>query len=133
MKGNSLIIIIEDEADTAEMFAEMMRLGGYNVQKVFGGTAAIDLLSHLRPDVVLLDLMMPDVSGLEVLKYMRREPGLENIPVIIVSARGMPDDIRLGMDAGATSYLTKPVGFAELRQAVEQALNSTRTGDASIG
>jgi len=71
-------------------------------------------------------VMMPDVSGLEVLKYIRREPELKNIPVIVVSAKSMPSDIRIGMEAGASMYLTKPVGYLDLKQAVEQV-----TGDNS--
>ena len=64
--------------------------------------------------------MMPDSSGLEVLRYMHREPELTSIPVIVVSAKSMPGDIKVGLDAGASIYLTKPVGFLDLKQAVEQ-------------
>jgi CheY-like chemotaxis protein len=67
--------------------------------------------------------MMPDISGLEVLRYMRREPDLYSIPVIIVSAKSMPGDIKIGLEAGASMYLTKPVGFLDLKQAVEQVLH----------
>jgi CheY-like chemotaxis protein len=117
------IVIVEDEPDTAEMFAEMMRLLGYQVYKSFGGIRAIDLIAEKRPLVVVLDLMMPDLSGLEVLRFMRRDPRLANIPVVIVSAKSLPSDIRRGLDAGASFYLTKPVAFADLRLAIESAVN----------
>lgn len=117
------IIIVEDEPDTAEMFAEMMRLSGYQVIKSFGSTAAMGLIIKEEPDAVVLDVMMPDVSGLEVLLFIRRDPALANIPVIVVSAKSLPSDIRTGLDAGATVYLTKPVAFMELRKAVEKAVN----------
>jgi CheY-like chemotaxis protein len=78
------------------------------------------------PDVVILDVMMPDISGLEVLRYMRREPGLAEIPVIVVSAKSMPGDIKTGLDAGASLYLTKPVGFLDLKQAVDRVMQGAQ-------
>lgn len=116
------VIVIEDEPEAAELFSEMMRVSGFRVVKLSTSTPAIETIRKEKPDVVILDVMMPDVSGLEVLRYMRREPALKNIPVVIVSAKGMPADIRTAMDAGASLYLTKPVGFLELKQAVEDAL-----------
>ena len=118
------IIIVEDEPDTAEMFAEMMRLSGYQVVKSYGSTSAMGLINKEKPDAVVLDVMMPDVSGLEVLQFMRRDPALSDIPVIVVSAKSLPSDIRSGLDAGATVYLTKPVAFMDLRRAVEKALSN---------
>jgi two-component system, OmpR family, phosphate regulon response regulator PhoB len=116
------VIVVEDEADAAEMFAEMMRVNGFRVVKSFSSGPAINMIANEMPDVVILDVMMPDISGLEVLKYMRREPQLAKIPVIVISAKSMPSDIRTGMDAGASVYLTKPVGFLELKQAVDKVL-----------
>ncbi len=122
MSQMKTVVVVEDEPDTAEMFAEMVRLVGCEVVKSYGGVRAIDLIAEKKPAVVLLDLMMPDLSGLEVLRYMRRDPRLENIPVIIVSAKGLPSDIKSGLDAGANFYLTKPVAFADLKRAIEAAL-----------
>ncbi|MBI5946370.1 MAG: response regulator [Chloroflexi bacterium] len=116
------VMIIEDEPDAAELFAEMMRINGYRVIKVVSNAPSMSMLSKEKPDVVLLDIMMPDVSGLDILGYMRREADLVNIPVIVVSAKSMPGDIKVGLEAGASIYLTKPVGFLDLKQAVEQVL-----------
>ena len=116
------IIIVEDEPDTAEMFAEMMRLSGYYVLKSYGGTPAIGLIAREIPDAVVLDVMMPDLSGLEVLRFLRRDPRLEHIPVIVVSAKSLPSDIKNGLDAGANVYLTKPVAFQDLNDAVRQVI-----------
>ena len=117
------VMIIEDEPDAAEMFAEMMRVSGFRVLKMFSSTPAIPMLTQAKPDVVILDVMMPDISGLEVLRYMRGEPGLSGIPVIVVSAKSMPGDIKTGLEAGASLYLTKPVGFLDLKQAVDHVLH----------
>ena len=114
------VMIIEDEPDAAEMFAEMMRVNGFRVLKMFASTPSIPLFLQEKPDLVILDVMMPDISGLEVLRYMRREPELTSIPVIVVSAKSMPSDVKVGIDAGASIYLNKPVGFLDLKQAVEQ-------------
>ena len=119
------IVIVEDEPDTAEMFAEMMRLNGFIVKKVYGGTPAIALISHEIPDAVVLDVMMPDLSGLEVLRYLRRDPRLENIPVIVVSAKSLPSDIKDGLEAGAKKYLTKPVAFQDLNAAVQEVITDS--------
>jgi DNA-binding response OmpR family regulator len=116
------IVVVEDEPDTAEMFAEMMRLLDYQVFQSHSGVRAIDLIADRKPAVVLLDVMMPDLSGLEVLHFMRRDPRLAGIPVIIVSAKGLPSDIKKGLDAGASLYLTKPVSFIDLRTAVEEVI-----------
>jgi two-component system alkaline phosphatase synthesis response regulator PhoP len=102
------------------MFAEMMRVSGFRVVKSYSSGPAINMMSSEMPDVVILDVMMPDVSGLEVLRFMRQEPKLAKIPVIVVSATSMPSDIKTGLDAGASMYLTKPVGFLELKEAVDK-------------
>ena len=120
------IMIAEDEPDTAEMFAEMIRLSGYRVIKSYGGSAALGLLERETPDALVLDLMMPDISGIEVLRFVRREPRLENMPVIVVTAKSLPSDIKDGLDAGASIYLTKPVAFLDLIKAIEKSLDPTK-------
>lgn len=119
------IVIVEDEPDTAEMFAEMMRLSGYQVFKSYSGTRAVALIAEKMPSAVILDVMMPDLSGIDVLHLLRRDPHLKDIPVIIVSAKGLPSDIKGALDAGAAFYLTKPVAFQDLRKTVEKAILSS--------
>lgn len=119
------IIIIEDEPDTAEMYAEMMRISGYEVVKYYGGLSAVANLAGENPDAVVLDLMMPDLSGLEVLDYIKQQSDLSDIPVIIVSAKTMPEDVEVGLKAGAAAYLTKPVSFADMRIAIENAVSNS--------
>ena len=117
------VMIIEDEPDAAELFAEMMRLNGYRVLKSYSGSPAMALIAQQRPDVIILDLMMPEVSGLDVLRMLRRDPSLASIPVVIVSAKATADDIRIGMEAGASIYLTKPVAYIDLKNAVDSLAN----------
>jgi len=118
------VLIVEDEADAADLFAEMMRVSGFRVLKTSSSAPALSMMTAEKPDIVLLDIMMPDISGLDILRQMRADPELTNIPVVVVSAKSMPADIKNGMEAGASTYLTKPVGFLELKEAVERALGS---------
>lgn len=118
------VVIVEDEPDTAEMFIEMMRLAGYQVYNSYAGAPAIALIANKKPDAVILDIMMPDLSGLEVMKFMQRDPSLAEIPVVVVSAKTLPTDIQAGLRAGAVNYLTKPVTFSDLKQAILDAIQS---------
>ncbi len=113
------VMIIEDEPDAAELFAEMMRLNGYRVLKTYSGTPAMALLAEEKPDLIILDIVMPDVSGIEVLHYVRAHAELASTPVVVVSARATPSDITAGIQAGASVYLTKPVGYTDLKDAVD--------------
>ena len=126
------IVIVEDEPDTAEMFAEMMRLSGYQVIKSYGGEAAVELISKEKPDAVVLDVMMPDLSGLDVLRILRKDLAMSSIPVIVVSAKSLTSEIKQGLEAGASVYLTKPVAFMDLKAAVENSLRTAEQKTASL-
>ncbi len=119
------VMVVEDEPDAADLFAEMMRLNGYRVIKTYAGAPAIGLMREQKPDAIILDIMMPDISGLEILRRMRSEPELASIPVVVVSAKATPADIQSGLDAGATIYLTKPVSYVNLKNAVDGLLQVT--------
>jgi len=121
------VLIIEDEEDAAELFAEMMRVSGFRVLKTSTSTPALSMMTAEKPDMDILDIMMPEISGLDILRQMRSDPALANIPVVVVSATTMPADIKSGMDAGASTYLTKPVGFQELKEAVVRVLGGQST------
>ena len=116
------IIIVEDQPDVADLLEEILSVDGYQVVKIHSSGGALSVIRTENPDVVLLDIMMPDVSGLDVLRFMRREPQLQQIPVVIVSAKTLSSDIRTGLDAGATAYLTKPVDVNKLRETVAEVI-----------
>ena len=118
------IIIVEDQPDVADLLEEMLTIDPYEVIKIHSSGGALSLIRAEKPDAVLLDIMMPDVSGLEVLRFLRREPGLRQIPVVIVSARTLPEDIHTGLEAGATAYLTKPVDVNLLRETVARVIQA---------
>ena len=120
--GQKIVMIIEDEPDAAELFAEMMRLNGFRVIKTYSSLPAMGLIVQEKPDLILLDIMMPEISGLDILRSMRSNPDLAMIPVVVISARATPTDIKNGLDAGASIYLTKPVSYMDLKNAVDGLL-----------
>jgi len=118
------IVIVEDDPDTAEMFAEMIRLMGHSVFQVYRGAQAIGLIAEEKPSAVILDWKMSDISGLEVMQHIRRDAKLVKIPIIMVSAKNLPSDIELALNSGASIYLTKPVGYKDLENAIKKVLET---------
>lgn len=120
-----LVAVVDDEPDTNEMIAEMIRLSGHEVLRCLDGRSAVKLISKEIPDLVVLDVMMPDLSGMDVLRFMRSDPRLKHIPVLLLSARSRPEDIQEGMRAGAALYLTKPVTFGEVKSALQSLIEAS--------
>ena len=128
MHGKNIeVVIVEDDNDTAEMLAEMARVGGYRVYLYHGARTALTALQRFTPDVIVLDIMMPEISGLEALQRIRASDRLHGIPVILLSAKSTPLEIQEGLEAGANLYLTKPIRFDELSQAIEEVLTTTKS------
>lgn len=119
------ILIVDDEATTAEMFSLMLENEGYQTAVVHGTGTAIRAIQQHRPSLVLVDVMMPGLSGLELCRFIRREPDLRDLPVIIASAMSQPEDVQAGLEAGANVYLMKPISKADLLEGLETALQST--------
>jgi CheY-like chemotaxis protein len=86
------------------------------------GMSGIELARTSRPEVILMDINLPDISGIEALTILRRDPATARIPVVAISANAMPRDIEMGMKTGFFSYLTKPIKVTELMDAVHAAL-----------
>jgi CheY-like chemotaxis protein len=99
-------------------------MNGYEIIKAYSGGSAISLIAKEKPTAVVLDVMMPDISGIEVLKFVRNYPELAHTPVVVVSAKTLPSDIQKGFEAGASLYLTKPVAYLELCQAMENVIQT---------
>jgi CheY-like chemotaxis protein len=116
------ILVVEDEEDTAELLSEMLKVSGFQVVSSAQSQKAIELIQAKPPNGIVLDIMLADVSGLEVLRFVRQDPELSQIPVIVVSAKALPSDIKTGMEAGATAYLTKPVSYLDLKRSIDKAL-----------
>ena len=115
--AQSCVLIVEDDADLREMMAQLLSLEGYDAHAVANGREALDYLhSALRPEVILLDLMMPVMDGWEFRRQQRRDPALAGVPVIVLSAL----DPARGADIGAIEFLKKPLDFDRLLELVRQ-------------
>lgn len=108
------ILVVEDERDIAALVAYHLTKEGYRVRTAEGGQEAIEAAATERPDLMVLDLMLPGYSGYDVLAEMRRQPSLSDVPVIILTARREEADRVRGLELGADDYLTKPFSPREL-------------------
>jgi DNA-binding response OmpR family regulator len=122
------ILIVEDEPDTAEMLGEMLRLSGYDTLFAYDGRTALEMLRSSRPEAIILDVLLPGLTGLEVLRSIRNHATLETTPVVLVSGNSHPRDIQAGLMAGASLYLTKPLDFWELKEGLERLMRDRTTG-----
>ena len=117
------VVYIEDKPEMIDLIKLILGKKGYDVTGVMGGREGLDAIERLRPDLVLLDLMMPDMDGWEVFRMMKANPTMEAIPVIILTARAQSIDKVLGLHiAKVDDYITKPFGPAELVSSIEKVL-----------
>lgn len=116
------ILLIEDDADVRENTAEILELAHYRVLRAANGRHGVDLARKEMPDLVLCDIMMPELDGYGVLHLLGRSPETAEIPFIFLSAKAERSDVRRGMELGADDYLTKPFEESELLNAIEGRL-----------
>ena len=116
------ILLIEDDADMRDNTAEILELASYRVLKAENGRRGVDVARKEKPDLVLCDIMMPELDGFSVLHMLGRDPATAEIPFIFLSAKAERGDVRKGMELGADDYLTKPFEESELLNAIEGRL-----------
>ena len=120
------VLVVDDEPDLIELCRMSFETAGHRVTVAAGGDEAIAALVDGRPDVVLLDFMMPGVDGLTVLERMRRDADPRSgVPVVMLSAKGRPEDALRGLAAGATAYVTKPFGIDALEELLTAVVSET--------
>ena len=116
------ILLAEDEQQIGDMVTFKLTNSGHRVVRVGDGEAALAAAERDRPDVIILDVMMPLVDGFAVLGRLKSNPELRAIPVIMLTARGQERDVLSGLQAGATDYIVKPFSLKELIARVDVAL-----------
>ena len=121
------ILIVEDERDMADLVAARLRKEGYQVDAAYDGAAGLDALRAQPPDLVLLDIMMPVLSGTDVLAEVRRDARTASVPVIMMTARGQEADVVAGLRQGADDYVVKPFRMAVLIARVAAVLRRAAT------
>ena len=119
---NNKILIVEDEKDIRDLIIYALEAKGYETISADDGEKALKMLKENKPDLVILDWMLPSVSGLEICRNIRRDKNIKNIPIIMLTAKITEDDKILGLDSGADDYVTKPFSTAELSSRVKAIL-----------
>jgi two-component system phosphate regulon response regulator PhoB len=116
------VLIADDEAHVVELVRVTLEDERVRVVEASDGATALELAAELEPELIFLDVNLPDVSGLEVCRRLRREPGLAGVRIVILTAAAQQDDIARGLSAGASHYLTKPFSPVRLLSLVEGLL-----------
>lgn len=116
------VLIVDDEPTMVDLLTTFLTMKGFEVHGVYSGQAGLDTARQVHPDVLLLDLMLPDIDGFEVCRRLRSTPVFATLPVVVISARTESEAIERAMQAGANIYLTKPLRLPDLLNEIEKLL-----------
>ena len=114
------ILIVEDNELNMKLLNDVLEAYGYEIVKTDSGAAVLDLARQHRPDLVLMDIQLPDVSGLDAVRQLKEDPQTQAIPVIAVTAFAMAGDERRALDSGCDAYIAKPIMLREFLATVEK-------------
>ncbi len=120
------ILIVEDEKPISELIGFHLEKQNYLIKFSYDGESAIQEIEHWLPDLILLDWMLPNISGIEVLKRIKRKDNLKNIPIIMLTAKGQEDDKIRGFELGVEDYVTKPFLPSEILARIKSLLKRTK-------
>ncbi len=112
------ILVVDDQPDTILLLRERLKRLGYSVSTASSGKEGLELAAKLKPDAILLDIMMPDIDGYAVCRKLQADPETAIIPILFVSAKIQPEDVQEGFQAGASDYIKKPIEFVELAERI---------------
>lgn len=116
------ILVAEDDMDIARLVQFQLQFSGYEVTLAPDGAEALKLARKNRPDLILVDWMMPVMDGLQTVKALKADPDLKEVPVILMTARAQGHDIQAGIKAGAVAYLVKPFPLDQLISTIAEVL-----------
>ena len=117
------ILVVDDEPDLTDMLRIKLSRAGYRVRIATTGSEALAALTTEKPDLIVLDVMIPPPDGYKVCRILKASRDFQDIPIIMLSAKGMRDDVSKGYAAGADSYLTKPIKARELLKKIAEVLS----------
>ena len=128
---NGKIFIIEDEPSIIQLVQHNLEKNGFIVSSSLNGNDGLKELKKFQPDLLLLDWMLPDLSGIEICKNIRKDNSFKNLPVIMLTAKGEEEDKIKGLDSGVDDYLTKPFSFNELMARIKAVLRRSNPNTVS--
>jgi len=117
------VLIVEDNELNMKLFRDLLEAHGYQTSGTSNGFEALDLVRKLRPDLILMDIQLPEVSGLEVTKWIKEDDDLRSIPIIAVTAFAMKGDEEKIREGGCEAYIAKPISVANFLETVERFLS----------
>jgi DNA-binding response OmpR family regulator len=126
MGEKPLILLVDDEPDIVQLVALRLDGAGYEVVAAYNGQQALEYVRQVRPDLIILDLMLPRVDGYRVARLLKFNERYKEIPILILTARALEEEIQLAMDCGADAYLTKPFDAQMLLTRVRELLDSVK-------
>jgi len=118
----STIMVVDDNPDMVTIVKTILEIKGYGVQSAYNGLEVFNLLQEQKSDLILLDIMMPHMDGLQVLTRIKGNPDTASIPVILLSVKALDEDIRVGYKFGADEYITKPFTRTQLMTSINRLL-----------
>ena len=128
---NGKIFIIEDEPSIIQLVQHNLEKNGFIISSSLNGNDGLKELKKFQPDLLLLDWMLPDLSGIEICKNIRKDNSIKNLPVIMLTAKGEEEDKIKGLDSGVDDYLTKPFSFNELMARIKAVLRRSNPNTVS--
>jgi len=120
--GKAKILVTDDNEKNVELLEAILQAAGFEVQKAYDGKQAIEMVGKERPDLILLDIMMPQLDGLQVCEILKKDPRNAGLPVIMVTAKDKESDIVQSLERGADEYIVKPIDKKELLAKIEDML-----------
>ncbi len=128
----STILIVDDEPFNVDYLQQLLSDLGFRTREAFGGREALDSVADDAPDLILLDVMMPDIDGITVCRMLKGDPATRLIPIVIMTALDGTEDRIRGIEAGADDFLTKPVDDRELLARINAALRTKQAVDETV-
>ncbi len=116
------ILVVDDDFGLRELLRQMLEFSGFEVEEAVDGLDALDKIGDFQPDLLVLDVMMPQMDGITLCKRLRAEPETAVLPIIMLSGKTQREAIKEGLTAGANKYLTKPMSFEHLIQSINELL-----------
>ncbi len=121
--GKSRILIVEDDSSSRKLLRDYLTAKGYDVLEAGEGEEAIDIVVAEKPDLVLMDVLLPDINGLEAVKIIKAKQQVKDIPIIAVTALAMKEDKEKCLTAGCIDYITKPINIVEFGNKIAKFLS----------